>query len=659
MTTVVETGAGAAVKTSGLVTSLDVPLGSSTAGDFNLIWLSVNTTGTGADPGSAAPTGWSLVGSSYKTGSPSHRLSCFIRQFTTGDVTTVTCAWTGSGNAAGQSIGYSGVDSTTPIPESSFTSQSASSTSWATGTITTAALRMIASSFGNRTSGTSNVWSALADTVRGSAYVSSAANIVVQDTNGQVAAGSYSKSATFSVATSVGNMGIVALAPSAAGTTYSGAGDMNSVSSLSGAVTVTEQLGAGMMSVSSSSGAIGIQGASSMNSVSSLIGAPTASYALAAAMTSVSNLTGSTRTPIANALLAGSKIYVAHRDGQSSVYGECTLEGYKKSVQQYSKAFLEIPVWMCSTGEYVCNHNQTTAANFGTNYTITSTPWGTLAPLTTLVGGNPIRRLTDVLDDPALANAYFVIDNKQDTNPATLIALMNAHAAGRWMGKQLYTAAGTWLTACQNAGVPVWAYFYPGQLSNMSSVAASLPTSKSIVIFGLGDFSTSPIPIQSDSDTFHSFVSANGLFSWAHILATSAQKTNADTQATSSGRAFDGYMMSGFAALAPTDSALAAAMMSQSSLSGSSVRTTQAASAMMSVSSFSGIASLSVPEIAAMLSASHLGSASSVFGAAAMNSVSNLTGNPSAGALPPLALHWTTSPSDQLEVNYITIPTLA
>lgn len=658
MPTVAVSGTGAAVKTTTLTTSLDVPLGSTTIGDFNLIWLSVNTSGTGADPGSTPPTGWSLVGSAGKTGTPYHRLSCFIRQFTSGDVSTVTCPWTGSGNAAGESIGYSGVDPVTPIPESSFTSQSASSTSWATATITTAALRLIASSFGNRTSGTSNVWSALADTVRGSAYVSSAANIVVQDTNGQVAAGSYSKTATFSTATSVGNMGIVALAPSSGGTTFSGSGAANSVSSLTGAVTVTEQLGAGMMSVSSSSGAIGIQGASSMNSVSSLTGAATASLVSAAVMTSVSNLTGSTRTAIANALLAGPKIYVAHRDGQASVYGECTLEGYKASISQYSKAFLEIPVWMCSTGEYVCNHNQTTAANFGTNYTITSTPWGTLASLTTLIGGNPIRRLTDVLDDPALANANFVIDNKQDTNPATLIALMNAHAPGRWMGKQLYTAAGTWLTACQNAGVPVWAYFYPSQLGNMASVAASLPTSKSIVIFGLGDFSTSPIPVQSDSDTFHSFVSANGLLSWAHILATSAQKTNADSQATSSGRAFDGYMMSGFAALAPTDSALAAAMMSQSSLAGSGNRTTQAASAMMSVSNLATAVSLSVPEIAAMLSQSHLGSASSQFGSSVMTSVSHLTGNPSAGALPPLALAWSTAPSDQLEINYITLPTI-
>ncbi|MEO7262096.1 MAG: hypothetical protein ABI047_12710, partial [Jatrophihabitantaceae bacterium] len=220
--------------------------------------------------------------------------------------------------------------------------------------------------------------------------------------------------------------------------------------------------------------------------------------------------------------------------------------------------FLETSVWQCSTGEYVISHDRTTARVFsGTSLDITTASWSTLSTKTTLIGGNPIRRLTDVLG--ALPARLFVVDNKQDVNHAALIAVLDAQVPGRWMGKATWTAHATWLTACQNAGAPVWAFFYPADVqgatptASMSTVMGSLTKAKSPVVFGLGDYSAAPVPVQSDADTFLGFVISNGLLCWADIINTTTQRANADNQATTAGRPFDGYMTSGFAAVAPTD----------------------------------------------------------------------------------------------------------
>lgn len=610
-------------------TSMTATLASTAVGDINIIAVSANTTGTGTDPAQSMPAGWTAVpgGSSGKTGTPYHRLSLFYRFFQSGDTNpTVTIA--ALGNIECAAVAYSGVDTATPFVSGEVLAQpqGASSTSWSTGSITTAALRWIVSVFANRTNGT---WSALTDTLRLTGIVASSANIAYEDTNGTVAAGTITaRTATFSASTSVGNTVIVALNPAAG--TLSGSSAMTSASNLGTSATAALVASSGMLSGSSMSSASGLSGSSAMTSASSLAGTTTATRPASGGMTSASSMAASSPAPITLALQ--STVYVAHRGGYSSTLGEGTLEGYRASAAQYSKALLECPVWATSDGVYVISHDQTTGRVFsGTSLTITSSTWASLSGKTTLVGGNPIRRLTDVLDDAQLAGRLFVVDNKQDVNHSTLITLLAAHVPGRWMGKAYHSASSTWLTACQNDGAPVWAFYYPADLGSMSTDLANLSTAKSTIVYGFGDFSAAPVPVQSDSNTFHAFIAANGLKSWAHILGTTTQKSNADTQAATAGRAFDGYMVSGFSAVAPTDGG-SSAMTSASSMSGTASTSLLAAAGMVSGSSLTGGASAALQATSAMTSASSLaGSATATRpSSSGMTSGSALTGTTSA-----------------------------
>lgn len=99
----------------------------------------------------------------------------------------------------------------------------------------------------------------------------------------------------------------------------------------------------------------------------------------------------------------------------------------------------------------------------------------------------------------------------------------------------------------------MWGFFYPADLTttNFNNYVANLTNAKSPVLVGFGDFSAAPIPVQSDSNTFWAWANTNGFKAWAHILQTTAQKTNADSQAATASSAYSGYMVSGFAALAP------------------------------------------------------------------------------------------------------------
>lgn len=618
-------------------TSMNATLASTTVGDLNIIAVSANTTGAAGDPAQSV-TGWTAVpgGSSGKTGSPWHRLSLFYRFYQSGDGTTAAVTIAALGNIECAAVAYSGVNSTTPFVSGEVLAQQqpSSSTSWSTGSITTAALRWIISVFGNRTNGT---WSALTDTQRLTGIVASSANIAFEDSNGTVAAGTITaRTATFSAATSVGNTVIVALNP-AGGSSFSGTAALTSGSTLGGAVTASLTTAGGMTSGSALAGQPGTTGSAALTSASTLTGSATATVTdgggltsgsaltgavaairgAAGGMTSGSTLTGSAQAPIVTQLLTGGVQWPAHRDGTYATNGEETLEGYAAAAAQYSKAILEISVWDTSDGVYVCSHDQTTGRVFsGANLTITSTAWATLSPNgastvgrpTTLVGGNPMRRLEEILD--AFPTRLFIVENKHGTNQATLSTLLDSHAAGRWMFKGPYNDTANAVIAAGH-GAPMWLYFYPSQLGSLSTSYSAVSSTGVPIVFGLGDYSAAPVPVQSDATTFFTFTAANGIKTWAHILGTSAQKTTADGQASTAGASFNGYMTSSFPTIAPNDSTSAA---------------------MTSGSTLTGAAALSVPESAGLTSGSGLTGAvqKSTAGSSGMTSGSALTGQPAA-----------------------------
>jgi len=541
--------------------SMTATLASTTIGALNVIAVSANTTGTGVDPAQSMPAGWTAVPSatSGKTGTPYHRLSLFYRFYQAGD-TNPTVSIAALGNIECACVAYSGVDSTTPFVTGEVLAQpqGASSTSWSTGSITMAAARWVISVFANRTSGT---WSGLTDTQRLTGIVASSANIAYEDTNGTVAAGTVTaRTATFSAATSVGNTVIVALNPASGGATLT-ANPADAVG-VTDAATLAAELVSGDAVGLADGAAVSLTSAGSA-SPADLLGVTDAVQVVQSRFVTSADSLGITdvvslQTPIVQQLLSGSIQYAAHRNGTYATYGEETLEGYQAAAAQYSKAILEISVWDTSDGVYVCSHDSTTGRVFsGTNRTINSTTWATFSPNgastvgrpTTLVGGNPMRRIEEILD--ALPGRFFIVENKHGTNQAGLAALLDAHAPGHWMFKGPYNDTANAVIAAGH-GAPMWLYFYPSQLSSMATTYAAVSGAGVPIVFGLGDYSTAPVPVQSDASTFWSSLPA-GVMAWAHILGTTTQKATADSQATTAGATFNGYMVSAYPTLAPTD----------------------------------------------------------------------------------------------------------
>lgn len=528
------------------VTSFNATLPTGTSvGDLILLAVSANTSGTGVDPAQSV-AGFTAVpgGTSGKTGTPYHRLSLFYRVIQAGDGATAAGTLAAAGNAECLAAAYSGVDGTTPFVSGEILAQpqSASSTSWNTGSITTLGPRWVVAIFGNRSNGT---WSALTDTVRGTGIIASSANIAFEDSNGNLFAGTYSRTATYSTATSVGNTIIVALNPasgaSVSGTaaiTVTGTGTATASVAGTAAITITGTTNPATANVSGT-GSISISSS----------GAVSASVTGTGSIT----LTGVGSTAISRAVTSAATVYVAHHACFASTLGEGTLEAYQAAVAQDPYCLIELPLWKTTDGKYVISHDRTTGRVFtGTSVDITTVTWASISGYTTINGGKLIRKLDDITT--AFPNGLFVVDNKQDTGASALITTLDSLCQGRWMGKQAQSASGTWLTSCQNAGAPVWGFFYlvDETTTNFNNYAANLSNSKSPVLVGLGDFSAAPVPVQADSNTFFSWATTNGFRAWAHILQTTAQKTNADSQASTAGAVYSGYMVSGFSTVAPT-----------------------------------------------------------------------------------------------------------
>lgn len=222
-------------------------LASTTVGDINIVVINVTSaTVTTADPGvptingsSIAAAGWNLIDSSFDTAaSGASRLTIAWRIFQTGDASTITWAWTGStGDSAAGAVAYrtGTFNSTTPIPTDGHSAQTQvpSSTSFATPSVTTGERGLVLSIFSNRTAGT---WTAPSgDTARLTGAATSSSNFLISEAPAASAPGTYSKTATFSAATSVGNQGIVLLASNPAG----GGGATNYTQTLTAALTFT------------------------------------------------------------------------------------------------------------------------------------------------------------------------------------------------------------------------------------------------------------------------------------------------------------------------------------------------------------------------------------------------------------------------------------
>lgn len=183
-------------------TSLNVSLGSTTAGDLNVIEIAVKVDGSGVDPVIATPAGWTAISAeAFDSGTTSSLgMRAFYRFYVGGDPSVVTVSWTNAGNAVAISSGYSGVNTSTPITGFQIEPKGATDASYSVS-VTTSLTGWIRSGFANRSGHT---FSALGDTSRGNGLNTSATSMVAQDTAGDVSAGTYTKTATGSGTTSIG-----------------------------------------------------------------------------------------------------------------------------------------------------------------------------------------------------------------------------------------------------------------------------------------------------------------------------------------------------------------------------------------------------------------------------------------------------------------------
>jgi len=185
-------------------------LASTAVGDLNILVLNVVPAANLTDPGvptiggvSIAAAGWTdLTLGSWDSGSPGPRLTVVGRVYQSGDPTSITWGWASPGDSSAGGIAYQAgtFDPADPITNEAIQVQASSSTNFPLPSMTTTTRGTPVEIASNRTSGT---WT-MPHTTLTSAYAPSSANFAISDAGPQ-AAGTFTPTATFSAATSVGN----------------------------------------------------------------------------------------------------------------------------------------------------------------------------------------------------------------------------------------------------------------------------------------------------------------------------------------------------------------------------------------------------------------------------------------------------------------------
>lgn len=408
----VATGAAAVTATNNTATSITInaPAGMAN-GHYLLAFVTFQAAGSNLDATVTPPTGWTLIAGGNDLGaSTSTRLNVYGKV-----AASEGASWTwnytapSGGNAAGFVSAFSGVDTTTPVAsgEAAYLGQVAATAARPTASLTIAAGRRLIASWSDRGGSTWTVTGTQLQTARGTGSVS----VTAEDAGDQVA-GSYTRTATASTASSVGSSVILGLNPATA---------------------------------SAQAGAVSLSGAGSLT------------------------FTRSRSTALVDSFIAAEPFYVAHRGG-SVDYVEMTMAAYDASIAHGAKA-VEASCYRSSDGVWVLSHDPTTGRMFGTDLTINATSWSTLSALRTTNGNHPMIRLTDLLDKYGSQVIMFV-DNKPTTNMTGFLDLIDSYAGPeRYVFKNYYTAGAHAVTA-RARGYRSWGYYYETDLSQLDTTFA-------------------------------------------------------------------------------------------------------------------------------------------------------------------------------------------
>jgi len=229
--------------------------------------------------------------------------------------------------------------------------------------------------------------------------------------------------------------------------------------------------------------------------------------------------------------------YTAHRNGFYATHGEFTIKGYQALLAWNPAVAWNIDVFKTLDGVWVASHDATTGRVLsGTSVDIRTVNWADISSKTTLVGGNPVATLDQIV---AIApyGTIFYIDNKGNSNQTELLAKLQAlnltpanTVIKNFAGSN---ANNTWARA---NNYQIWMYFFDGD------VATYLANLLAPDWVGFDYNGTQP-----NWNT----VIATGRPSFAHILPSLAAKTTADTKAQTAGGSNFGYMVSNVEAVVP------------------------------------------------------------------------------------------------------------
>lgn len=402
--------ANSTVDTSLTVTLPTTRLDSSpvAVGDYTLVFVGgVNSTGTA--PTITPPAGWTQVGTSPVDGtSPQLTGGLYSRFRQAGDTNSPVWTFSTGANMVYGVVSYPGVDPTTPYTGFSIDAYAGTTTAKTTASVSTTG-GWVVSGFLDRNGG---VYTALADTLRVTSTHTSSSSMVIQDSNGNVATGSQTRTAT-GPATSVGLSFIIGLNPAASGGTT--------------VDTVTTGLSAsGMFPVGD---------------------------------------------PLGNWLLRHGALYVAHRGG-SATYTEHSAYAYQQ-LDALGIIAREVSVWKTTDGVYLASHDRDTSRVFGAGQSI-DIPTNTYAAVMaataagTTVGGFPMARLTDLIAASPTWTVWFV-DNKQGTNISTFLDTLDAYAdaPNRFVIKAVFNSAVP--AAARLRGYRSWGYWYETDLTQFDT----------------------------------------------------------------------------------------------------------------------------------------------------------------------------------------------
>lgn len=379
-------------------------------GDFVLVYVSGNN-GTATAPSFTAPAGWAQIGSTVVDGSsPQLAGALYYRFRQSGDTTTPVWTINGGGaNVVYDLVAYPGVDPTTPWTGFSIDPYAGTNTAKTTATVTTAG-GWVVSGFSDRNGG---IYTALADTLRCTSTHSSGSSAVLQDSNGNVTAGSQVRTAT-GPSTSVGISFIIGL------------------------------------NAAATAGA----------SVDTVTAAMTAYDIFPAA------------DPLGRLLFRlGTSINVAHR-GLSASAVEHTAAAYALC-DSLGIIAREMSVWRSSDGVWVASHDRTTGRVFGAgqNIDIPTNTWAAIQAATaagTTVGNFPIAKMVDLIN-ASPADKVWWVDNKNSTNITDFLDTLDAftNAQGRFLIKAVFNSGVP--AVARLRGYRSWGYWYEADLGSFDT----------------------------------------------------------------------------------------------------------------------------------------------------------------------------------------------